>query len=505
MRARRWSRRLAALVAVPAVLAGTVVAGAPASGVTSGIAYIQTEPALAGVHLTVGSIAVTTGPNGSASVAVGDLNRIATSVFLNSTALDSRNSISLAYVKPALHLSKYQSHLTVGLDVTSRVTLRISGGTTGVAPGQINAIRLHSVTGQTILINPQRSLTVNLLSRKARRIRGVGTSQVVTWSVDSLRSGPGVAITTPKAKFDPFSSSVWPMLLRPVTGTVVVDTFPATPGVSFLLEGASFSTDAKGHAAVPVADLNNVDNRLGLSTDQATGSTVSLLRVYRGRPRPFQRHLLAALAVNRPVSLSFAYPNGREFPADRVTNVELVGGGNTVIVPGTQLNEPVSVLSEQTKLVAGSLTPQQVVYAVARVTIDGADAVFAGQQRFNPVKESHWPISVSVFDVRVTVGDVLFGHPVTSDAVVTPPDGVRYVVKLRGSEPTLLRSLARGQYTVTTASAVYGASSKLLVDKNSDVELRIVTLPDVFFILLLALGMSASVVMLGRRWARSHQ
>lgn len=501
MSIHRGLRALTALVVLSFLLAGTAVAGTIATGRTQGTVFIQTAPALSGVRLLVGSIPVTTGPDGSATVTVADINKIAARVSLARSVLDSRTTLSLAYVKPAPHTAKYQSHLTIGLDVTSKVTLRISGGTTGVAPSQVHAVRLHSVTGQTMLVDPQRTPTVSLLSRKTRLVAGVVTPQVVTWSVDSLRAAPGVSLTTARAKFDPFSSAAWPLMLRPVHGTVVVDTVPATPGVSFLLDGATFTTNAHGQGTSPVADLNGVDLRLGTSTAQATGATVSVLRVTRLKPAaPFQRHLVAALAVSRPVSLSFTDPAGRAVSAQRVAEVRLSGGGSTVTVARAQLQDPVSILSNQAKLVEGTWKAQQITYSVARVTVEGSDAVFAGQQRFNPNDASHWPISVSVFDVSVTVRDVLFGSRVISPAEVTRPDGVQYGVQLGGEGPTLLRSLVRGEYTLTTQSAVLGASSKILVSKNSDAELRVLTLPDVLVLMLLMLGTSASVVVIGRRW-----
>jgi hypothetical protein len=502
MSSRRGFVALVALVLLPVVLAGTAMANVVAAGQTQGTVFIRTVPALGGVNLLVGPVTVTTGPDGTAMVGPVDINQIAARVSLATSVLDSRSTLSLAYVKPAPHSAKHQSHLTVGLAVTSKVTLRISAGTTGVAPSQIHAVRLHSVIGQTILVDPQRTPTISLLSRRARFVAGVVVPQVVTWSVDSLRASPGVSITTLRAKFDPFSSGIWPLILRPVKGTVVVDTVPATPGVSFLLDGASFTTNAKGQGVTPVADLNGVDLRLRTSTAQAQGSTVSLLSVSRLKPAAFQRHLVAALAVSRPVSLSFTDPAGRAVSAQRVAQVQLSGDGNTVTVSGAQLQDPVSLLSDQAKLVDSTWKAQQVTYSVARVTLEGSDAVFGGLQRFNPNTASDWRISVSVFDVSVSVRDVLFGRGVTSAVEVIRPDGIRHAVQLTGQGPTLLSSLVRGEYTLTTQSAVFGASSKILVSKNSAFELRVVTLPDVLVLVLLMLAISVSVVMLGRRSMR---
>jgi hypothetical protein len=217
---------------------------------------------------------------------------------------------------------------------------------------------------------------------------------------------------------------------------------------------------------------------------------------------PFQRHLLAALAVSRPVSLGFTDSHGRSISASRISEVKITGGGSIIKISGAQLESPVFLLSEQGKLVNGGWKPVQVTYTVTQVTVDGSDAVFAGQQRFNPNTSSEWPISVSAFDLSVTVRDVLFGSRVASAAKVTRPDGVQYAVRFGDGEPTVLRSVVRGEYTLTTRSAVVGSISKILVSKNSDVEIRVVTLPDVLVLGLVMLGASASLVLLGVRMSR---
>jgi len=488
---------LAGLVVLPTLLASTPVAAA-AAGPVPGTVFIQTVPALAGVHLLVGSSPVTTGAGGAAKVTVADFNSVASKVSLASTVLDARDTVALASVNVAPHTAKYQSHLTIGLNVTSKVTLQISGGNTGVSPGDVQAIRLHSVTGKTMQVDPRATPVVSLLSRQTRLIAGTVTAQVVTWSVDSLLANPGVSVTTSSTPFDPLTDGTWPLVLRPVAGTVMVDTVPATPGVSFGLEGATGVTDAHGHATMPVTDLNGVGAGLKLSTSQAVGSTVSVLRVAGLPPgTTFQRHLVAALAVSRPVSLGFTDSDGHSISPSRISDVKITGGGGTMDISGAQLLSPVSVLSEQGKLVNGTWQPQQVTYTVTRVTVDGSDAVFAGQQRFNPNTSSNWSISLSAFDLTVTVRDVLFGRRITSAAEVTRPDGKQYGVLLGAGQPTVLRSLVRGQYTLVTRSAVVGADSKILVSKNSDAEIRVVTLSDVLVFAMVVLGASVSVVVLG--------
>ncbi|MHB1614330.1 MAG: hypothetical protein ACYCXA_02365 [Actinomycetes bacterium] len=497
---------LLALLLVAALATGTPAATAgvtKTTRATAGVVAIQTVPALGGVQVQVGSSVVTTGPDGFASVWVANLNDTASRVSLASTTLDARTTVTLGAVTPAAVHAKHESHLSVGLDVTSQVTLRISGGATGVAPSSVRLVRLHSLTGQTLLVAPGRTPTVRLLSRKSRLIAGVVTSQVVTWSVDSLQASPGVSITTAPGRFDPYTSATWPLVLRPVRGTVIVDTVPATPGVTFLLDGATFTTDSRGRATGTSGDLNDVDRRLRLGTPRAGAATVAILAVSRLRAAAsFQRHVVAALSVRRPVSLSFADTAGRPVPASRITRIQLDRTGGSVTFASAELAAPLLLLSDQPRFVDGAWQAQQVTYSVASVTLEGADAVFAGQQRFNPSNASTWPISLSVFDVGITVRDVLFGRQVASDAWVTRPDGARLAVQLDDGQPTILRSLVRGPYTVTLQSAVVGANSTFLVSRDSQVQLRIVTPTDTLVLLLLLGGTAASVLLLGRWWRR---
>ncbi len=490
-----WALTLAVLLA-----AGSASA---AAGSTAGRVFLQTVPALPGVHLLVDGRTVTTGPDGSAAVAVADLNGVASRVRLAGPDQGARTTVALARVQPSPHTVPNESHLTIGLDVTSRVRLAVTGGSSGVAARSVQQVRLHSVTGQRLSVDPGRTATVDLLSRKIRLRAGRVVAQVVTWSVDSVHALPGVAVRTASQRFDPFTAAQWPLRLEPVAGTAVVDTMPRTAGVSFVIDGTSFTTDRHGHATAPIVDLNGVDSRLQLSTPRAGSSTVSVARVARLAPAaPFQRHLMVALAVSRPVSLTFTAPDGKAVPVGRVTGVQLTGGADSVQVGRAQLGRPVPLLASVGKLVGGVWTPEPVTYAVAGVAIEGADAVFAGQQRFRPVDAATWPIAVSVFDVSVTARDVLFGSRLRSTAYVSRPDGVRSPVQLDSGGPTMLRSLVRGEYTVTTAAALLGGSTTILVSKSSDVEIRVVTLPDAIVVALLLIGAALSLVLVGRRVGR---
>lgn len=491
--------RTASLLLVAGVLLGIVDAGyaVAAPSASGGTVFLQTVPALGGVHVSVASQVVTTGPDGSATLPVSNLNEIASTVALAGDQLDATDSLKLVKVQPGPHVTR-ESHLTLGLDVTSHVRLRIDPADTGVPATTIRSVNLHSITGERVVADPQQSSALDLTSRRTRLENGVLTTQVVTWSVDSVRAASGVAVRAAQPAFDPFGQSTWALKLAPVRGTVVVDTVPKTSGVSFALEGATITTGPDGRGQGVVGDLNAVAGRIQLASATAGTVSVALQRVAKlPSGAPYRRHVLAVLTVRHPVSLTFKDASGAPVPSSRITEVRLQGGGNTIILKGADVAEPVSLVSSVATQVERIWRPRQVTYSVTAVTMDGSDAVFAGRQRFNP-NAARWSIALAVFNVKVTVRDVVFGRQITSSAWVTRPDGQRFQVDLGKGGATVLTSLVRGNYDLQALSAVYGSHTKLLVSRNDVVKLRVVTRLDLIVMILALVALAGSVIVLGR-------
>lgn len=504
MTARRRLRGTAACLLAWVALSGIVLPQASGAD-SSGVVYLRTVPAVAGVHLRVGSAFVTTDGAGRASAQVADLNGISSTVALADRRLNPSTTVAISHVVPAPHTIPHVSNLAVGLDLRSRVRLHISGGRTGVSPSAVVKVRLHSVTGHTVTLDPHRRRTVNLLSRVTRLNAGTLTTQHVTWSVDSITAGPGVALTTSTPRFDPLYQRVWDLELQPVHGVVQVDTVPPTPGVVFLIEGATFTTGKNGRASAPVGDLNNVDERLRLRTHAAGSDRVSLLQVHKLPPLAVhQRRLLAALAVRDPVSMRFFDVNGRPIDPNRISQVRLAGGGSVVQLTGAQAQSPVMLTTGVATQVNRRWRSRPIMYRVQSVRLDGGDAVFAGQQRFDPNGSSTWPVTLAMFDLTVTARDALFGQPIGSKVLITRPNGKLYTVQI-GSGGTRVRSMVRGKYGLTVASAVLGGHTTVLVSRNDAVDLRVVTLLDVVVVALVGLLIIAATLAVGSRMSRRHQ
>ena len=501
MTARPGRRVLLSVVALALALGPSVGLAQAAS--SRGTVYVATEPRLAGVSIGVDGRTVVTGSNGTVAVSVPDLNDIANRVSLLSTSRGSRHTLEQAFIKQAPHSAPRESHITVGIDVTSSTTLVIDPGTTGAKASDIRGVRLHAITGDVVDVDLRKTHQVALLSRKARQ-SGSGTStQVVTWTVDSVTASGGTVYKAGRDAFDPFAEGIWTLHLVPVAGTVLVETVPRTPGATFTIDGSTFTTDAEGRGSAPVTDLNGVEDRLALGKQKAGSTAAALVGVSRTKPTAaFQRHLIAGLAVTRTVAFRFTDLNAKVVPNNRVTSLELTGAGASVTLSPTQVRLGAPLVVRKARMVGGQWVAQDVTYSVTKVGVEGGDAVFAGQQKLVPATDGTVTVALSVFDLQVTFRDVLFGTHVTAVADLTRPDGVTVPVAVSPDGVASMPGLVRGEYVLASRAAIVGGNTRVLVSRPSVVDLKVVTFLDVAVVTVLMVGLCVSLVWVGRAWAR---
>lgn len=497
---RCTARRLGAALTAFALAVGCAYPHAAAN--TGGTVFLSTVPAEPGVTLDVGGATVTTGTDGSATVQAADLNGIASRIRLASGRAGNGQGVSISKVLSGLHL-KHESHLSIGLDVTSTVTLKLQQGSTQVSPSSVHLLRLHSITGKVRKIDPQKQQQVSLLARRTRLIHGQLTPQTVTWSVDRVAVAPGVAVTTANGRFDPGRNSTWVLALQPIKGEVVIHTAPSTPGVVFLLDGATMTTGPAGNVTAPIDDLNNVSDRLQLASANASGLLVSNLRVSKLPPRKVrQRVVTAALDVRRLVVLRFVDLKGAPIPASRIAEVSLSSGNALVSRVGSQLDDPAALLTQVAAKAGGGWQTRKVVYSLRSVKLDGGQAVFNGRQRFQPSDGATWNISLAVFSLTMTAHDALFGYQIRSRVVITRPSGAHYAVELSKVKSAVSKSMVRGLYGLTVDSALVGGQTSVLVSRDDKVDLRVVTLLDSVVMIVVILIILLSAVLGGRVLAR---
>jgi hypothetical protein len=295
--------------------------------------------------------------------------------------------------------------------------------------------------------------------------------------------------------------------LQPVHGVVSVGTVPAVAGVTFSLDGATMTTDARGRATAPVDDLNDVSDRLKLATPNASGGmAVSNMRVSKLPPLVVhQRRVLVALDVRRPVSLRFVDLAHHAVPASRISDITLSAGSNSVRLLGQELSSPAALLTQQATKVGTDWQPRGITYTLRSVRIDGGQAVFNGRQRFSPSSSGTWNISLAVFTLTVTAHDAFFGSQLGSHLVITRPDGQELSMQLSSAGPRRTPSMVRGLYSVQIDAAVLAGRASVLVSRNEQIDLRVITLWDAAAFLLLVLLIIVGAVLGGRRMARRRE
>lgn len=499
-RPRRPSLAALGLVVVLGAVVGLPLTAAHAEG--DEVLHIQTVPAAAGVELLVGSAHVRTDRQGAAELHDAAASDARSAVRLvRGVAGDGSTIVISKLARRAL--PDGATLLQVGLDVSSKVLVRIAPGASGADPSAVRSVRLHAVTGQVLTVDPQRAVPVTLLARRTRLAHGSLSTQRVTWSVERVLAGEGVALSTTTSRFDPLGHSLWTLTLQAVRGTLEIDTVPVTPGATFLVDGGTVTTDSRGHAAAPVADLNDVDSRLRLAEPAAADRMLSLAEVHRVRSRVTgTRHVEAVLTVRRAVTVSFRDAAGRPFDSGRVSELVLRAGGTTTTHAGADLNEPLDLLTSTVSREHGRWVARPVLYSVVSASVDGSNAVFAGKQRFAPGSANSWPVMLAAFDLEVTVHDLLLGSRVATRAVIRRPDTSTQDVQLGSGSATVLPALARGLYDITLDAAVVGGSTTVLVSRDDAVDLRVLTRTDAVLLGTGGIGLATGLVVLGSALAR---
>jgi hypothetical protein len=131
--------------------------------------------------------------------------------------------------------------------------------------------------------------------------------------------------------------------------------------------------------------------------------------------------------------------------------------------------------------------------------------VFNGRQRFSPSSSGTWNISLAVFTLTVTAHDAFFGSQLGSHLVITRPDGQELSMQLSSAGPRRTPSMVRGLYSVQIDAAVLAGRASVLVSRNEQIDLRVITLWDAAAFLLLVLLIIVGAVLGGRRMARRRE
>jgi hypothetical protein len=304
---------------------------------------------------------------------------------------------------------------------------------------------------------------------------------------------------------------------RTAPRTVEIATTPPMPGARFTLDGQPLVTDGRGTVRVEVPH-SAAPHRIELVTPtvEAAGSTAEFVRwhgqadsdqgytpVLDGVRIDHTLHLRVAFQVSRTVR--FAFVDQAHHPVDprRITSITLRSdsGRSQTLAP----DAAVQLVAMRPSSGSGQLVARDATYSVQAVTIDGANVVNIGEQRFRPSQlDGPLPVVVLLRSAHFRVTDRLLGGPVATVVHLSYPDGRREDHPTDGNGEVVLEDLARGTYSVTAAGEAYSIDQQLTLSRSQFVDLPVLSHLDALILGATALLIALGLLWLARRRSRRH-
>jgi hypothetical protein len=164
------------------------------------------------------------------------------------------------------------------------------------------------------------------------------------------------------------------------------------------------------------------------------------------------RHLVAGLAIERPVQLAYLGPQDGAVQADRIQVTELrssLGSVHHLEGSGPHWLPAEHILNRD-----AGLASVPIVYALQRVNLNGSNVVNRGQQRFTAeLGTTDWQIDLLLYQADILARDAFFNLPAGDGAILEFPDGSTEEFAYSGPDGVRIDNLARGTYRVRAAGA----------------------------------------------------
>jgi hypothetical protein len=297
--------------------------------------------------------------------------------------------------------------------------------------------------------------------------------------------------------------------------TLVVQVVPPMAGVAFTLDGRGFESGADGVASITAEGIATRRLTVGVPpprpglryefqrwTGGDGGEQFGTSRTVRMGGR--ETRLVAGFTEACLVRWSFVDTQGDPVPSGMVESVVLKDdSGGRYQKPGDGAHWLPA--SQPVRDNSGRVRAQPLDYSVEGVLVDGANAVFRSQQRFQPAPNATWPISLRFYQMQISAHDAVFGFPAGSALQLRSPDG--HVQRLDLDEHSRASSgrLARGDYQLKVQGP--GISWWVPVSLSRDQEVRLVFLSwlDLSVAALLAVLVLVGLPLLGGRLRRRRR
>jgi hypothetical protein len=210
---------------------------------------------------------------------------------------------------------------------------------------------------------------------------------------------------------------------------LAIYTVPPTPGVSFLLKGQTYTTDENGvtHLQVNLSGTYTLemlpidDSKLPPNVRMEFGRwNDNVFTQKREVHFPRKGRLEAGLTVNYQVNQDFYDLQGEKVDPARISSMTIRGVGTTfafdkagpIWLPANRL----------TRRIGDRLESDEILYYFRDVTIDGANVVNKGEQRFRIRPDDVWPVQVLLYSVQFSARDAMFRSSIGKGIELTYPD-----------------------------------------------------------------------------------
>jgi Glycosyl hydrolase family 99 len=278
--------------------------------------------------------------------------------------------------------------------------------------------------------------------------------------------------------------------------SVSVRTVPPIAGVEIGADGVSARTDANGVASLPITATDGLQERLRAAPTQITPDLTAEFDRVIGSPR---RGFTMGLRIRRLVTYRFAGPDKLPIDPQRISGIELRSNtGETVAVKDAEVTAPLWLAASRTQQTTQGLISKDLYWTVSHVTVDGAEVVNKGQQKFVPNQLRDWTVKLLFYQVRVVATDALFGGPAGERLELTRPDASVLTVPLDHGE-VHLPNVPRGNYQMKVAGGGLAFVRPVGISKDQVLAVEVVTTLDITLVALGLGSVAAGLVLVGRR------
>lgn len=417
---------------------------------------------------------------------------------------------------------------TIAVLVLFEPTLSVHASRLNAPQGAVSNLTIEPL--KPIVTGDHPTITVHLTSEFGRPI----PKQPIIILVDGKRKAQGktdsrgIAAITLKYKFPAGEyqiSAVYPGVSNiGIPGAIArttmlvevakleIYTVPPLPGVVFVLNGQTYTTDENGVTNLQV-DLSGTYTLEVLPIDDE--SLPPNVRMEFGRWNdnvftqkrevhfPRKSRLEAGITVNYQVSQEFYDLQGKQVDPARISSMTIRGVGTTftfdkagpIWLPANRL----------TRRIGDRLESEEILYYFRDVTIDGANVVNKGEQRFRIRPDDVWPVQVLLYSVHFSARDAMFHSPIGKGIELTYPDGSKkeFFFDSENAE-IVIPSLARGSYSARIIGAGGSAPpTPVHLSRDQSVELLMLSYLDIAVITGIPLLIALAFFFIGRpHWLR---